>query len=147
MTKTIDRLISSTSVKAANRLTRRSFIGRLGIGAAALGTGGLVGIPQATAAGASPSFCAGESVTCNILYGKNGCAGGLCNDGSWCVGPGNCDYVECGATRWHDCCIRSSQCGCHYVSGYPSCCNGCVWGVNCSARTGWVVRCRYHTCC
>jgi hypothetical protein len=144
MTQTVDRAVRRLSVKAANRMTRRGFVARVGLGAAALTTGGMVAaVPSAFA------LCAGESVTCNTLYGKNECAGGLCQDGSWCVSSG-CDFLGgCGggATRWHDCCIKSSECACHEAGGFPTCCNGCVWGSSCSVQNGFVVRCRYHVCC
>jgi hypothetical protein len=132
----------------ANGHTRRSFIARVGAGAAAPGTGGLIAFPPSEAM----AFCAGKTIACNTLYGFNGCAGGLCEDGSCCSGPSYepCDWLQqnCngGATRWRDCCIQWSQCSCTYPAGYPSCCNPCEWGQTCDP-SAYTVRCRYHSCC
>jgi hypothetical protein len=144
MTAKIDRAIHNSAVRAANRFSRRGFLGRVGTATAALGTGGMVAwVPTAEA------LCSGESVTCATLWGNNSCPSGTCDDGSWCVGSG-CDWLQqnCngGMTKWSDCCIRKSECSCHTASGYPTCCNDCVWGQVCN-KTDYTVRCRRHSCC
>lgn len=140
MKNRVDDTIYHAGVRAANGSTRRGFLGRIGLAGAALGTGGLVAIPQDAHA-----LCSGSTVTCNEYYGFNGCASNLCEDGSWCVPPGHCDNIYGGGTRWRDCC--SNSCGCRSVAGKPSCCNGCIYGNSCSSANGWKVVCRYHMAC
>lgn len=141
MTSRIDRAVYGAGVRAANGSTRRGFLGRVGAAGAALGTGGMLAwAPQR--AGAT---CAGTTVTCNELYGFNGCASNLCEDGSWCV-SGGCDNIYSGGTRWRDCCMRKTECSCHSAAGKPTCCSDCIHGKSCDANR-WTVRCRYHSRC
>lgn len=142
MTSKIDRAVLNASVRAANGTTRRGFLGRVGVAGAALGTAGILVAPPPDA----KALCAGSTVTCNELYGFNGCASNLCEDGSWCVGSGHCDNIYSGGTRWRDCCIRKTDCSCHQAAGKPTCCEDCIYGESCSA-TSWRVRCRYHSRC
>lgn len=141
MTDRIDEALKQRAVRVANRHTRRGFLARVGAGAAALSTGGLVAHTSTAQA-----VCSGQSTTCYQLYGVNGCRSSHCEDGSWCVSSG-CDNIEsCGRTRWRDCCVPRSGCACANAGSGVTCCNGCVYGDSCSSATH-VVRCRYHTCC
>lgn len=152
MTEGLDRFIGEAGIRTANRLSRRSFIGRVGATSVGLATAGLVvGVDSAEA------LCAGESITCRQLTGNNGCASGDCYDGGWTVPNNSCDAAtQCGSntTTWHDCCKRRSVCGCSYPQGLPSCCNDCVWNnqyqgapwCGDGSQTQWVVRCRWYSC-
>ena len=152
MTEGIDRAVSGAAIRAANGFTRRSLFGRVAGATAALTTAGL-----AFEASPALALCPGNSITCNTLYGGNHnfCSENTCNDGSWNVPPGNCDAVaSCGSkwTRWRDCCVRPSDCGCHHPSGYPSCCNDCIYRTNGTTPGGSCssayskVRCRHWGC-
>jgi hypothetical protein len=146
VTYAIDRAVRDAAIRSANQHTRRGFLGRVAAMSGALVAGG-------AALQADPAFalCSGNSVTCNTLWGNNYCPSSTCEDGAWTVPAGNCDAIGvCGSgnTRWRDCCITG--CSCHTVSGYPSCCNDCIYILNGTGggpcASGSKVRCRYWAC-
>jgi hypothetical protein len=140
---TSDRLIRSAGVSMSQRVSRRSLLGRTATAVAGLGaaSAGIVINPEPAIAGHLP--CSGElSDTCTNLLGSNNCPSYTCSDGWWLAnGP-------CGSnTHWQDCCTSSSFCnsdlnGCHCHDGHPTCCNNCIYGVNCTGK----VRCRRWFC-
>lgn len=152
MTEGLDRYIKRVGVRAANRYTRRSFIGRVGAT-----TGALVATGMAVGVDTAEAYCAGESVSCLEIHGHNGCQYPECYDGGWAVSHTSCDAMPaCGGnnTIWHDCCRRRSACRCSHPHGKPSCCNDCIWNnqyhgaawCGGGSQSEWTVGCRWYSC-
>lgn len=144
----------SVSRKLANTISRRSFLGRLGIGAiaATLGNGASVLIfPEEAAAHTNPCQ-SGCSISCGTLTGSNACPAGTCNAGCWCV---RVSTSICQSTLRHFCdCAGGDYCGshpCHCVTGtdgltHPSCCLHKLWPDGCGVVDEWHIACRVIDC-
>jgi len=170
-TSQLQRATAGLSTKVASRVSRRSFLGRVGrltMVMAAAGT--IVGITAeeafalqcdcdgrrcdagCTGSRTAPSGCrtGGHSVTCNGLTGTGGqCPSNSVRCGSWSC---SCSTSVCasGTRIWTDCCAScSSASSCRCVRDTDgvlrrTCCNKkCyVGGSNCSH----FIRCRYAQC-
>jgi hypothetical protein len=125
-----DQLFEKTTRLFGNRVTRRSFIGRVAVGMSAVGAGGLGFMPSAAAAPATKCGCSncGDSSSCGGSY-CHGCPSGTCAGGSWYMCTSICrpSYY----TRYQDCIKAASNCrkycgkdgraGCYYTTPYGSC--------------------------
>jgi hypothetical protein len=111
----------------AARVSRRSFLGRVGKGTIAVALGGSAGaaLMNADSAFGTHANCNCQncscSASCNQLWGTNACptvAFGACADacacGSWCFSDSGCPST---IRRWEDCC-GINYCNC---SGGPRC--------------------------
>jgi hypothetical protein len=166
-TSHLAELTESASRSLALRVSRRSFLSRLGRGVAMTA----VGVTGTSLAGnvtqAYGITCSGCSIACAYLKGwkKNKCPTGSCNCGSWVV---NVATSTCpgGLRRWTDCC-NTGWCGNHGGANcdstgadgnrHPSCYNGKEWcnchndSCGCSNCCGDPSRaprvvCRHHAC-
>jgi hypothetical protein len=127
----IDSLGEQVTRRVANRISRRSLMGRLGAGVVALGAGqvGLVAAQSSRAYADStiPDSCpcstCGESTTCS---GSGSCPSGTCNAGSWyvcsCGGPALKQYTDCAAScSGGHYCGSDGRPGCYYSTEYGTC--------------------------
>lgn len=128
----------------AMRISRRSFLGRLGRGAIVASVGaasGTVILAGEALAHTPPAGCGGCSVHCSQLTGNNRCPTGTALCGCWCIsGAGCANYKE-----WCDCCGDSycsgpgrRQC----IGGSPSCYNHRVY----SSTGDTHIACRRSRC-
>lgn len=107
----------------AMRVSRRSFLGRLGRGAIAASLGAAAGsllLAEDALSHAPPPGCSGCAVTCAQLTGQNECPGSTSVCGCWCISGAGCANYK----KWCDCCGDAycqgrRQC----VNGAPSCYN------------------------
>src|SRR5215831_10902530 len=83
-----DRLTAGTAKVLANRLPRRTFIGKVGLFAAAA----VMGSAASTLLSPDPAWAQGgcgcngnNSVSCQCLTGLNACPSGTCQCGCWAV--------------------------------------------------------------
>lgn len=140
----VDKSVMSLSMKLGNRVTRKSFLGRLAIGVGVLtgGAAGAVAFPRSAEA-------THEWVSIQCLYHPdiytNGCPSPYCTGGSWF----NCG-TNCGTRmkEWFDCCYACSNCHTHPDPSDP---NGqgysCCWTGYCASGCGSNrVVCRYYRC-
>jgi hypothetical protein len=135
----------------ASRVSRRSFLSRVGVGAVALTMGGTAGEALVERAHAHSSCncgaCSGtcgcnNSVTCANLTGSNVCPSGSCICGCWWVSYSGC---ASGFREWCDCCMGCGSCSCH--SGAPSCCNHKFYSSRSTCSTGCNhIKCRRWRC-
>lgn len=128
----------------AARLSRRSFIAKVGGGAVAIALGSELVFPALAAAA--------ESETCANLTGSNSCPSGTCHSGCWTIQDSShcstsCNQLKC----WCDCQDQGSYCannpwgGCHtFADGSVTCCNDKRWSGGCS--TGLHTVCRRSFC-
>ena len=135
------------SRKLAFRISRRSFMGRLGKGAvaASLGGAGVALLSQSPAlAHSCPCSNCGYSIGCNNLTGNNQCPLDTCQCGCWCtnVSSGTCIT---GIREWCDCCGGCSQ-GCRCVDGLPTCCYHKEYAGGCGTLNQTHIMCRFHRC-
>jgi hypothetical protein len=127
-----DQLFEKTTRLLGNRISRRSFIGRVALGMSAVGVGGLGFAPAAVAVPNTTCGCPNcgvGSTTCGCTT-CHGCPSGTCAGGSWYMcSPNICApnyYV-----RYRDCIKSASNCnhycgcdgrpGCQYNTPYGSC--------------------------
>lgn len=119
----LEGLSENGARRLAMRVSRRSFLGRLGRGmiAASLGAAsGAMLLADSVIAHPLPGGCGGCSVTCNTLTGNNRCPNGTNPNGCWCITASPCaNYKE-----WCDCtgdnyCQGNRRC----INGNPSCYN------------------------
>ncbi len=146
-----EALSDAISRRIAARISRRSFLGRVGKGAIAASLGGAVAEsllnPPTALAVCSGINC---SVQCSHLpgWGSNTCPTGTCECGCWCInGPGCANYKE-----WCDCC-GGDYCnphGCRCISScgttYPSCCLTKDWSPQGCGNSTWHIACRTSKC-
>jgi hypothetical protein len=137
----LERAAGGATRALSRRLSRRTFVGRVGRYAIAtsLGAGGLALVDPAAAhntgtCGAcnpgAPTCCTNgtDSVLCSNLPGwnQNSCPPGTAGCGSWTAGT--CGPGGTGTLRFADCCL---QCGngdlCTCIGGAPSCCRHQRW--------------------
>lgn len=157
----LENLHESISRALAGRISRRSFMGRLGKGmiAASLGTAGGVLVRAESAEGSHggcPSGCTkcACSVSCSYLPGWNQASCptngyGTCACGSWCFSTAECGS---GIRRWTDCC-GINYCnvnpggGCRCISSVsrPACCYHKTYGGGCGDSNS-IIACRSHQC-
>lgn len=142
---TLDRSVSTLSMKLANRISRRSLLAKAGRGLGAFAGGSVVSLAFARTAAATHE---NESIECTYhpdIY-SNDCSssGGYCTGGSWydCYGP----CYPNNSTQWYDCC-HACTAGCHthsdpHGSGW-SCCFTGYCGSGCSGKK---VACRFYRC-
>ena len=122
-----DRLAENTARRVGNRLTRRSFIGRVALAVSAVGAGGLAsGTAPALAAGCPCRVC-GDSTSCNGSFGHP-CPSFTCPGGAWYMCTQYCGTKH--LTKFQDCmlkhnchtyCGRDGRPGCYYQTPYGSC--------------------------
>jgi hypothetical protein len=124
----LEGLASQTARRMAARISRRSFVGRAGLGLVAASMGGAgtaLLFPEVAEAHTCPSGCnCSESVTCVALTGVNGCPSGTCECGCWTVSdctrcPGQPNCVK----SWCDCC------GGTYCNPHPCHCVAAIRAV------------------
>lgn len=162
----IDRL----SRRLANRVSRRSFISRLGRGLAVASVSGLGVLATAKEAyavcqyaGTDAGRCVCGTVTCNdpqgescctrlsincadLPGGSNACPSGTCKCGCWCIGDSGC---ASGLRMWTDCCGCSPG-DCHCLIGcdqlsHPTCCRTKCYG-GCGTCGTSKIKCRVKKC-
>jgi len=164
-TSALEILGATVSRSMAAKLSRRSFVGRLGQGVIAL-TFGAAGATlfrpaSASALSCSDSSCDPCSIACEHLNGFSGgnkCPNGTCDCGSWTVSLSTSGLCPQNLRRWIDCCDKGSWCAnhggpnCNSVGTdgrhKPSCCNHKEWGgcpFDSCTGTGVIV-CRRHIC-
>lgn len=142
----IDKSVMSLSMKLGNRVTRKSFIGRMAIGVGALtgGAAGALAFPK-TADATHNEY----SIQCTYHpdIWTNGCPSPYCTGGSWfiCGGIANCSPR---LTEWFDCCYACSTCHTHPDPSDPngegsSCCSYGYCSSGCGSNK---VVCRFHRC-
>lgn len=137
MTVSFDGVAETTARRAANGLSRRSLLGRVGIGLAAIGAGSLGVAAREARASTLSCGCAvcGNSTSCGV----GACPAGSCNCGAWYM-------CECSSgTRlrsYQDCCSSCPTAGCG-ADGRPTCLYSAPYGT-CSGYTK--VKCRVITC-
>lgn len=123
------------SMGLASRVSRRSFMGRLGSGLAAAS----VGASAFELIGAGSAAAATNSATCSLIIGTNSCPSYRgCACGCWSAGSFN----------WCDCCDNGQWCNhpghsCHQTSQGPTCCNSKEWTGGCGTRGRTPIICRY----
>ena len=137
----------------AGRISRRSFVGRAGLGIVAASVGGsgtALLFPASAAAHTCPGGCdCSESVTCATLTGANACPSGTCECGCWTVSDCTHCSSEPNCTKsWCDCCggdyCNPNPCNC--VGGHPSCCNHKTHSGGCGVLNQWHIACRKSFC-
>jgi hypothetical protein len=155
----LDEASGAVARHLANRVSRRSALGRLGLGAVAvsLGSAGAAIFAQRAEAYACPgcAICT-NSVRCQCLSGgSNSCPSDTCQCGWWCVNDSGCTS---GHKFWIDCCggCRDANgnvlCSCKYdcIDGAtrPYCCYTKEWGCGCGTQGSiWsLIKCRIHVC-
>jgi hypothetical protein len=127
-TGTFDRATGSLSRALAQRITRRSAVGRLGRYGVALtvGAAGISLLDPAEALASFPCGCGGCSP-----YGPSG----RCNcDSRWCDDGGYCPSYACQCGAW------SAGCSCNGGSGtmyYGDCCGSCGGGADCAVSSSY----------
>lgn len=139
-----------SSTYLAGRVSRRSFMGRLGRGAIAAtlgGAGATLLLNQRAEAHTCPCSNCGNSIGCGTLTGVQGsCPSDTCQCGCWCINVSS-DKCASGIREWCDCCggCAEGSGGCRCVNGIPTCCYHKEWPEGCgSADTH--IKCRYHKC-
>jgi hypothetical protein len=148
-----EALSGAIARRLAMKLSRRSFIGRIGKGTVALslgGAGAALILPEAAWAHSCPGGCdCSHSVTCGALTGSNSCPSGTCECGCWTVTDcGTCSNSPGCLKYWCDCCggdycHGGAQCRC--VGGSPSCCIHKTWSGGCG-DSSWHIACRKSIC-
>jgi hypothetical protein len=137
-----DKLFENATRRVGNRITRRSFMGRMALATSAVGVGGLAvkPSPQVSNCGHPCSNTGCDSTTCGCTT-CHGCPSGTCAGGAWymCTSICNTGYY----TRYLDCLTSSTcrtYCGC---DGRPGCYFSTPYG-SCSGHSK--VYCRSITC-
>jgi hypothetical protein len=137
----------------AGRVSRRSFVGRVGLGAVAASLGGVgVSLTRAQTAWASYPCPSGCNCLCstqcgNVFPGNPGgtCPSPTCKCGTWCFQDSVCGS---GYRRYDDCCSINwcnANGGCKCVAGRASCCNGKTYPEGCGDANSIIV-CRTLQC-
>lgn len=153
--------------RLAARVSRRTFMARLGQGMIALSLGSAGAVAFAEGALADPvcacgrctsvpftgeSCCGRNSVTCRTLTGTNACPSGTCICGCWWVNVSTSSCAS-GLLEWCDCCGACQSGGaCACVTGsdgrrYPTCCTHKWWTSKdvCGDCTSHI-KCRRQRC-
>src|SRR5712691_3356333 len=130
MSMSFDQLFENTTRRVGNRLTRRSFVGRVALAMSAVGAGGLASTPsRALAAARSCGGCSncGDSTTCGCTP-CHGCPSNTCPGGAWYLCTSHCPCST--LTKYQDC-ISNGTCsfycgcdgrpGCYYTTPYGAC--------------------------
>jgi hypothetical protein len=163
----VDRL----SRQLASRLSRRSFVSRLGRGLAVTAVSGIGLVATAKEAYAACQYAGTDAggcvcqVTCtnpsgqsccspslvsincaDLPGGSNACPAGSCKCGCWCISDSGC---ASGLRRWTDCCGCSPG-DCKCVTGcdgvlHQSCCRTKCYG-GCGTCNSSKIRCRFKSC-
>ncbi len=122
-----DHLVEKTTRRAGNRITRRSFIGRVALAMSAVGVGGLGFSPAPALAVDCPCRTCGDSTACGGSFG-NPCPSFTCAGGAWYMCTSYCGTSK--LTKFQDCmlkhschtyCGKDGMPGCYYQSPYGSC--------------------------
>jgi hypothetical protein len=122
-----DRVFEKVAKRTGNRLTRRSFVGRVALAMSAVGVGGLAATPAPALAIECPCRICGDSTSCGGSFG-NPCPTFTCAGGSWYLCTSYCGTTK--LTRFRDCMLKHScrtycgkdhRPGCYYISPYGSC--------------------------
>jgi hypothetical protein len=148
----LELAVGGASRSLAGRFSRRSFIGRLGLGvvAASLGESGL-SLMRPGLAGATIASCGTCSVSCNYLPGwlQNSCPTNSCRCGHWCFTDSTCPSGQ--TRRWTDCCDLGwcgAHGGCYCVTSKNkvTCCNSRTYSPYDCNPSGAKVVCRFNAC-
>jgi hypothetical protein len=150
----VEEVADSISRSLAGRVSRRSFIGRVGLGAVAASLGSVgAAITRSESAWAGHASCpSGCSCACstqcgNVFPGNPGgtCPSPTCKCGTWCFQDSVCGS---GYRRYDDCCSINwcnANGGCKCVAGRGSCCNHKAYPEGCGDSASIIV-CRTLQC-
>jgi hypothetical protein len=122
-----DHLFESTARRAGNRITRRSFIGRVALAISGVGAGSLAFKSAPALAAGCPCRICGHSTSCGGSYGHP-CPGFTCAGGAWYMCTTYCGTRH--LTKFQDCMLKHScrtycgkdhRPGCYYQTPYGAC--------------------------
>jgi hypothetical protein len=122
-----DHLVEKTARRAGNRITRRSFIGRVALAMSAVGAGGLAFSPAPALAAGCPCRVCGDSTACGGSFGHP-CPSFTCAGGAWYMCTSYCGTSK--LTKFQDCMLEHSchtycgtdhRPGCYYQTPYGAC--------------------------
>jgi hypothetical protein len=122
-----DHFAESAARRAGNRITRRSFIGRLALAISAAGAGSLAFRTAPALAIDCPCRVCGDSTSCGGSFGHP-CPSFTCAGGAWYMCTTYCGTSH--LTKFQDCMLKHSchtycgkdhRPGCYYRSPYGSC--------------------------
>jgi hypothetical protein len=122
-----DHFAESTARRAGNRITRRSFIGRLALAISAAGAGSLAFRSAPALAIDCPCRVCGDSTACGGSFGHP-CPSFTCAGGAWYMCTTYCGTKH--LTKFQDCMLKHSchtycgkdhRPGCYYRTPYGSC--------------------------
>jgi hypothetical protein len=122
-----DHFAESAARRAGNRITRRSFIGRLALAISAAGAGSLAFRSAPALAIDCPCRVCGDSTSCGGSFGHP-CPSFTCAGGAWYMCTTYCGTSH--LTKFQDCMLKHSchtycgkdhRPGCYYRSPYGSC--------------------------
>jgi hypothetical protein len=122
-----DHFAESAARRAGNRITRRSFIGRLALAISAAGAGSLAFRSAPALAIDCPCRVCGDSTACGGSFGHP-CPSFTCAGGAWYMCTTYCGTSH--LTKFQDCmlkhschtyCGRDHRPGCYYRTPYGSC--------------------------
>ena len=122
-----DHIAESAARRAGNRITRRSFIGRLALAISAAGAGSLAFRSAPALAIDCPCRVCGDSTACGGSFGHP-CPSFTCAGGAWYMCTTYCGTSH--LTKFQDCMLKHSchtycgkdhRPGCYYRTPYGSC--------------------------
>jgi hypothetical protein len=122
-----DHFAESAARRAGNRITRRSFIGRLALAISAAGAGSLAFRSAPALAIDCPCRVCGDSTACGGSFGHP-CPSFTCAGGAWYMCTTYCGTSH--LTKFQDCMLKHSchtycgkdhRPGCYYRTPYGSC--------------------------
>jgi hypothetical protein len=122
-----DHFAESAARRAGNRITRRSFIGRLALAISAAGAGSLAFRSAPALAIDCPCRVCGDSTSCGGSFGHP-CPSFTCAGGAWYMCTTYCGTSH--LTKFQDCMLKHSchtycgkdhRPGCYYRTPYGSC--------------------------
>jgi hypothetical protein len=122
-----DHFAETTARRVGNRITRRSFIGRLALTISAAGAGSLAFRSASALAIDCPCRVCGDSTSCGGSFG-NPCPSFTCAGGAWYLCTTYCGTSR--LTKFQDCMLKHSchtycgpdhRPGCYYHTPYGSC--------------------------
>jgi hypothetical protein len=122
----LDQMFENTTRHVGNRVTRRSFMGRMALAMGAVGVGGLAFAPSPSLATECGCSVCGDTTSCGGSRGHS-CPGGTCAGGSWYMCTSFCAkfyytrYQDCMSSNCSPYCGSDGRPGCYYHTPYGSC--------------------------